>query len=235
MALLPGSRKGEIERLLPPMAELARRWRTARPEVQWVLPVAPTLDPAFVRAHLGPTQDPAPVTLVQDRSYAARAYADAALVASGTATLETALLGTPFAIVYKLNALTYQMARRIVKVPHFGLANVVARREVAPELLQGEVNGHRGIAGSYGLAEGAIGEDGGTESGVQDRSDPGSDERQTGIKIQNHGEFVAGNRKEGKEKRLDLGLLCRGLTCIKHLRLHVSFIHVAISPRARGI
>lgn len=139
VALLPGSRKGEIERLLPPMAELARRWRTTRPEVQWVLPVAPTLDPAFVRTHLGD----APVALVQDRPYAARAHADAALVASGTATLETALLGTPFAIVYKLNALTYQMARRIVKVPHFGLANVVARREVAPELLQGEVNPER--------------------------------------------------------------------------------------------
>jgi lipid-A-disaccharide synthase len=139
VALLPGSRTGEIQRLLPPMAELTRRWRQARPEVQWVLPVAPTLEPAFVRAHLGD----APVTLVQDRAYAARAHADAALVASGTATLETALLGTPFAIVYRLNGLTYQLARRIVKVPYFGLANVVARREVAPELLQDEVNPER--------------------------------------------------------------------------------------------
>ncbi|NWJ40222.1 MAG: lipid-A-disaccharide synthase [Geothrix sp.] len=139
VALLPGSRTGEIQRLLPPMAELARRWRQERPEVQWVLPVAPTLDPTFVRAHLGG----APVTLVQDRTYAARAYADAALVASGTATLETALLGTPFAIVYRLNALTYQIARHIVKVPHFGLANVVAGREVAVELLQDEVNPER--------------------------------------------------------------------------------------------
>ena len=139
VALLPGSRKGEIQRLLPPMAALASRWQKERPEVQWVLPVAPTLDPTFVRAHLGS----APVTLVEHRTYAARAYADAALVASGTATLETALLGTPFAIVYKLNALTYQVARRIVKVPHFGLANVVAGREVAPELLQGEVNAER--------------------------------------------------------------------------------------------
>ena len=139
VALLPGSRTGEIQHLLPPMAELALKWLKERPEVQWVLPVAPTLDPAFVRAHLGG----APVTLVQDRTYAARAYAQAALVASGTATLETALLGTPFAIVYKLNALTYQMAKRIVKVPYFGLANVVARREVAPELLQDEVNPER--------------------------------------------------------------------------------------------
>jgi lipid-A-disaccharide synthase len=139
VALLPGSRKGEIQRLLPPMAELVRRWQTERAEVQWVLPVAPTLDPAFLRAHLAG----APVTLVQGRTYAARAYADAALVASGTATLETALLGTPFAIVYRLNELTYQVARHIVKVPYFGLANVVAGREVAPELLQGEVNPRR--------------------------------------------------------------------------------------------
>jgi len=139
VALLPGSRTGEIQRLLPPMAELARRWQQERPEVQWVLPVAPTLDPAFVKTYLGG----APVTLVQDRTYAARACADAALVASGTATLETALLGTPFAIVYRLNALTYQIARRIVKVPHFGLANVVAGREVAVELLQDEVNPER--------------------------------------------------------------------------------------------
>jgi lipid-A-disaccharide synthase len=139
VALLPGSRRGEIERLLPPMAELARRWRTERPAVQWVLPLAPTLEPAFVQAHLGG----APIMVVQDRTYAARAYADAALVASGTATLETALLGTPFAIVYRLNALTYQIARRIVKVPYFGLANVVARREVAVELLQDEVNPER--------------------------------------------------------------------------------------------
>ncbi len=139
VALLPGSRRGEIERLLPPMAKLARRWRTLRPEVQWVLPVAPTLEPAFVRAHLGD----APVLLVQDRTYAARAYADGALVASGTATLETALLGTPFTIVYKLNPLTYQIARHLVKVPFFGLANVVAQREVAVELLQDEVNAER--------------------------------------------------------------------------------------------
>jgi len=139
VALLPGSRKGEIQRLLPPMAELVRRWQAERPEVQWVLPVAPTLATEFVRGHLLG----APVVLVEGRTYAARAHAAAALVASGTATLETALLGTPFAIVYRLNALTYQIARRIVKVPHFGLANVVARREVAPELLQDEVNPER--------------------------------------------------------------------------------------------
>lgn len=137
VALLPGSRQGELQSLLPPMMELVRRWRTEKPDVQWVLPVAPTLADAEVAEMLGDL----PIRRVSSgRTYAARAYADAALVASGTATLETAILGTPFAIVYKLNPITYALARRMVKLSHFGLANVVAGREVAPELLQGEVS-----------------------------------------------------------------------------------------------
>ncbi len=139
VALLPGSRPSELTRLLPPMVELVRAWTQQRPEVQWVLPVAPTLDAAIVH----PLLQGLPVTLVQNRSYAARAYADAALVASGTATLETALLGTPFAIVYKLNALTAFAAKRLLKLPRVGLANIVAGEEVAPELLQGDVNPDR--------------------------------------------------------------------------------------------
>ena len=136
VALLPGSRASEVARLLPPMVELARAWTKERPEVQWILPVAPTLEPAYLQGFLGGL----PVKLVEHRSYAARAYADAALVASGTATLETALLGTPFAVVYKLNALTAFAARRLVKLPRVGLANIVAGQEVAPELLQEAVN-----------------------------------------------------------------------------------------------
>jgi len=103
------------------------------------VPVAPTLREADLRAYL----KTGPVRLVHGLGYAARAYADAALVCSGTATLETALLGTPFAIIYKLNPLTHWAAKRWVKIPHFGLANVVAGRMVAPELLQGEVNARR--------------------------------------------------------------------------------------------
>ena len=139
VALLPGSRPSEVTRLLPPLAALVEAWGRHRPEVQWVLPVAPTLDSAFLARFIGGL----PVKRVEGRSYAARAYADAAVVASGTATLETALLGTPFAIVYKLNALTAFAARRLVKLPRVGLANIVAGQEVAPELLQGEVNPDR--------------------------------------------------------------------------------------------
>ncbi len=141
VALLPGSRAGELARLMPPLAGLVRDWQ-ARPErraVQWVVPVAPTLD----EAALSPLVSAGPVRLVRDLGYSARAYADAALVCSGTATLETALLGTPFAILYKLNPLTLFVARRWVKIPHFGLANVVAGAQVAPELLQEEVNPRR--------------------------------------------------------------------------------------------
>lgn len=138
VALLPGSREGEIQRLLPPLAELARRWRAdgRHGDVQWVLPVAPTLSEEMIQTHLHGTS----IRAVRDLSYAARAYADAALVASGTATLETALLGTPFAIVYKLNPLTYLLAKSFVKLPFFGLANVVAGRQVVEELVQGGVN-----------------------------------------------------------------------------------------------
>ncbi|MBL0311822.1 MAG: lipid-A-disaccharide synthase [Holophagaceae bacterium] len=138
VALLPGSRKGEIQRLLPPMTELARRWHgdPKHHDVQWVLPVAPTLSDEFISPFLNNT----PILPLRSYSYAARAYSDAALVASGTATLETALLGTPFAIVYKLNPLTYAMAKSFVKLPYFGLANVVAGRGVVEELVQGQVN-----------------------------------------------------------------------------------------------
>jgi len=132
VALLPGSRHSELDRLLPPLLATVAAWDG--PDVQWVMPVAPTLDAAAIELR------GAPIHLVQDLGYAARAYADAALVCSGTATLETALLGTPFAIIYILSPLTYFAAKRFVKIPFFGLANVVARTQVAPELLQGEVN-----------------------------------------------------------------------------------------------
>ena len=141
VALLPGSRSGELHRLMPPLVELVRAWQALpeRRDIQWVLPVAPTLADEVLAPYLGG----AAIHLVHGLGYAARAYANAALVCSGTATLETALLGTPFAIMYKLNPIEYQLAKRFVTIPHFGLANVVAGAEVAPELLQGEVNATR--------------------------------------------------------------------------------------------
>lgn len=139
VALLPGSRRGEVERLLPPMVELVRAWASKRPEMQWVLPVASTLDMDFLDRFIQGTA----IRTVRERGYAARAHANAALVCSGTATLETALLGTPFAVLYKLNPITLQILKRLVKTPYFGLANIVAGRPIVTELLQGDVNPKR--------------------------------------------------------------------------------------------
>jgi lipid-A-disaccharide synthase len=135
VALLPGSRRGELKRLMPAMLGLVERWGQAEP-IQWALPLAHTLDAGEVRAAIGDL----PIYVIENRSYSTRAYADAALVCSGTATLETAILGTPFAILYRMNPFTLALAKRLVKIKHFGLANVVARREVARELLQREVS-----------------------------------------------------------------------------------------------
>lgn len=138
VALLPGSRRGEVSRLLPPLAELVRRWEAdpAREPVQWVLPAAATLQDGFLRGFLGDL----PVRLVRGRTYAALAAADAALVASGTATLECALLGTPLAALYRFSPLTYLVAKAVVTVTHFSLPNIVAGRAIIPELVQGQVN-----------------------------------------------------------------------------------------------
>ncbi|MDR2561725.1 MAG: lipid-A-disaccharide synthase [Holophagales bacterium] len=136
VALLPGSRQSETSRLLPPMLGLVKMWPyLGRQPVQWAIPAAPTLNADKLRAAVGAM----PIAVLENKSYATRAYASAALVCSGTATLETAILGTPFAILYRMNPLTLFLARRLVKIKQFGLANVVAGREVAKELLQDEV------------------------------------------------------------------------------------------------
>ena len=137
VALLPGSRPGEVQRLLPPFVGTLRAWEAdpSRERLQWVLPLAPTLDETWVRTFLDGTQ----VRVVKGCGFAARAYADAALVASGTATLETALLGTPFAVAYRFHPFTYLLGRMLVKIPHFSLPNIIAGRGMVRELLQGEV------------------------------------------------------------------------------------------------
>ena len=137
VALLPGSRPGEVSRLLPVLAAVVEAWTAdpAREIIQWVLPLASTLDEGFVRGFLGTL----PVQLVRQRTYAALAYADTALVASGTATLECALLGTPLAAIYRFHPLTYLLGRLLVRVKHFSLPNIVAGRAIIPELVQGQV------------------------------------------------------------------------------------------------
>lgn len=133
VALLPGSRRTEIANNLPVLAEAVRQLHAERPEIQFLLAVAPLLDAAVLLRHLVGL----PVRAVRDETHAAVGAADLALVASGTATVETALLGTPMVVVYRVSPVTYALGRPFVRVPHYAMVNIIAGREVVPELVQG--------------------------------------------------------------------------------------------------
>lgn len=137
VALLPGSRRREVDLLLQPMLEALERVRGQLPEVQGVLPVAPTVSDAVGQIVSG---FPGSLKVVDRQSLTALCAADFAWVASGTATLEAGLIGTPMVIVYRVNRLTAWLARRLLRVPHIGLINIVAGRQAVPELLQDAVN-----------------------------------------------------------------------------------------------
>ena len=144
IGLLPGSRPGEVERLLPPMLEAARRLVTADGRRRFVLGLAPTVAPEQVATILrqsGPGIPP--IDLVSGRTYEVMAAADTLLIASGTATLEAALLGAPMVICYRVSRLTELLARALTRVRWIGLPNLVSGRAVVPELIQGEVTGTR--------------------------------------------------------------------------------------------
>lgn len=132
VALLPGSRPKEAAYNLPPLAAAVPRIRSARPDVQFVVALAPYLDPSAVEATLRGLG----VALVKDQTAAALGAASLALVASGTATVETALLGTPMVVVYRVSPITYAIGRRFLQVPHFAMVNLIAGRRVVPELEQ---------------------------------------------------------------------------------------------------
>ncbi len=138
VALLPGSRGKEIAHNLPPLAGAVRLLAERRPDLQFLAAVGPSIDPHTLRAGLPPN-----VALVQGRTHAVLSAANVAVVASGTATVEAALLGTPMVVVYRLSALTYHLGRRFVKVPHVAMANLIAQNGIVPELIQDEFTPER--------------------------------------------------------------------------------------------
>ena len=127
LALFPGSRAQEIDRHLDDFVATARELERRRPGLQVAVSVAPTV-------RLDPARCPYP--MVHSASFPVLRAADAALCKSGTTTLEAAVAGCPLVVAYRTNALTYAIARRLVKIPHIGLVNVVANREVAREFVQ---------------------------------------------------------------------------------------------------
>ncbi len=132
IALLPGSRRKEVRMNLPAMVEAAER---IEPEFEFVLPVASTLEREWVARLLADAH--ARITLVSG-ARAALTYSRAAVVASGTATVEAALSGVPFLVVYRVTPLTWRLGRPLLRVPHVAMANLIAGREVVPELIQSE-------------------------------------------------------------------------------------------------
>lgn len=134
VALLPGSRNGELKRNLPVMLETAAVLQEKHPDMQFVLPVAPTLDRAIVDGlieHL-----PLQITTVDAQSYHVMRAADVVLSASGTATLETAMLGTPMAVMYVINPLNYAIMKRLIQIDDIGLVNIVAGKRICQEFVQ---------------------------------------------------------------------------------------------------
>jgi lipid-A-disaccharide synthase len=141
VAILPGSRRSEVAVLLPEMLRACWILTEKISPLQFVLPIAGTLDPAFVRDIL--RQFPVQVNVIRDEIYDVIAVSDAAMVASGTATLETALLETPMVVVYKVSGVSYAIGRRLIRVNHISLVNLIAGRAVVPELIQAEANPER--------------------------------------------------------------------------------------------
>jgi lipid-A-disaccharide synthase len=145
VTLLPGSRHKELVRILPPMLDAAASMAKQRAEIQFVIVVAPNRNPDEARdiiakgGHDSALKDS--LRLVHHETREALAAADAAAVASGTATLEAALLGTPLVIVYKESALNWHALGSLITAEHYGLANLIAGRRIVTELIQDQLSG----------------------------------------------------------------------------------------------
>lgn len=140
VSFLPGSRRKELQRILPPMLEASAKLTTVRPEIQCVVVVAPSRTIEETREIITRQNSLAhSIKLVQGQTREALAASDAAAIASGTATLEAALLETPMVVVYKESAMNWHTLGRLITVSHYGLVNLVAGKEIARELMQNDL------------------------------------------------------------------------------------------------
>ena len=140
IALLPGSRRMEVRMLLPPMLDAIRILKAER-DVEAYIIQAPTIAHDALAALVA--KSGVEVAIREHDRGEGVAAADIALSSSGTATLEAAVLGTPVVVMYRLSPMTYALGKRLVRLPHWSLVNIVAGKEVVPELIQDEVNGAR--------------------------------------------------------------------------------------------
>ena len=148
IALLPGSRYKELERVLPYMLEAASLLSKRRADVQFILALAPGREPAQAEAHMLAAERkglalPSTLRLVQNETRDALSASTAAAITSGTATLEAALLGVPQVIVYKESRLNWHVLGRLINTEHYGLTNLIAGERLATELIQNDLTGER--------------------------------------------------------------------------------------------
>lgn len=140
VALLPGSRRKEVSRHLPIMLESVRLLRERYPKLEAVIPIANTIPKKMVetliRLHDARNQTHANVRLIDSQAIEAMSAADAIVVASGTASLQAALLAKPIVVVYRVSWLTHQILRRMIQVAHIAMVNLIAGRALVPELIQ---------------------------------------------------------------------------------------------------
>lgn len=146
ISLLPGSRSKELHRILPPMLDAAAIISQQRPDVQFVLVVAPSRSTKEAREIISAWRGVVPLNtlrITQHETREALLASDAVALASGTVTLEAALLGTPMVIVYKESAINWHTLGRLITIDHYGLVNLIAGRRIVTELMQDELNGTR--------------------------------------------------------------------------------------------
>ena len=141
IGLLPGSRIHEVERLLPPLLASAHLLHNEISGLQFVIPLAP----GFTETTFSPwmRKSSVPVKLIEDWTYDVMNISELLITASGTATLEGAILGKPMIIIYRVSLLSSWVGRALIRVNHIGLVNLVAGKEIAPELIQKDVNPER--------------------------------------------------------------------------------------------
>jgi len=134
ISILPGSRYQEIYYILPGLLDTAEIILKERPSSKFLLPIAGTISDAIIKPHLSGRN--LPITLLRGQTYEAIESSDLALVASGTATLETAIIGTPMIIVYQTNWFTSILSKFLIQAPHIGLPNVLAGKQIVPEFIR---------------------------------------------------------------------------------------------------
>ena len=137
VALLPGSRVTEVSRLMPIYLDVARRILAHHPQVNFIIPAATQALKQDIQKRLASTALASRTRVIDGQARSAMASADAAVIASGTATLEAMMLGCPAVIVYRVNALTALIAKLTLKIQWVGMPNLLANKELMPEFIQG--------------------------------------------------------------------------------------------------